>query len=242
MDIDQDVIEVPRLYQSTALSCDVRNAIGRIGVSMQDHAYKYEEIKIILKDAGFDIPKSTFHDWCSAIRRGVRVGASAEFSGRYPILSSKNEKVLHGWVLQQNIEGKIVHLKDVAASAGTLFNITISLQTAQSFLHNHGFASHRVMTRAQGYKLTDQQLSVLAKSWLNEERDNDFFDCSLWKLGCVDFSYSSQRTHQPHTYSQVGRYLIKITIFSKLFISKFSTQILPSHSNLYQLLCIVCMG
>jgi hypothetical protein len=71
-------------------------------------------------------------------------------------------------------------------------------------LNRLGFSSRVMQTFRAGYKLDKDEILEMATNWLKARTDAGFFNVHPSELGSIDFTFTSQRTYRPRSYSRRG--------------------------------------
>jgi transposase len=191
-------------YMTTNDSPDVRNTVGAIYNSMRAHGLKRSKSAKILSDAGFDYPERTLRQYASQIKGGESPVPSPGTAGRNRALTHGEEELFCGWVLAENEKNNSVSLKSSQAFLDERLGVQVTQGTVHKLLHQLGFSSKVMQTSSKGYKLDKDQLLNIATNWLNERTTEGFFDIHPSELGSIDFTFTSQRTYRPRSYTRRG--------------------------------------
>lgn len=193
-----------RKYRATGISPDQRTAfavayraVATLGVAKRDYLQN-------LGERGYPIDRGTFNRWLKRLDLDGSAVSADKGSGRPRALSDEQQRLLVGYVLAQNERNEEVHLSDVVAFVKNSFDLDITNRTALSYLNACGFSSQLTQNKTPGYKLSENELTKIACSWLRSTRDSGFFNVSRDALCSIDFTFTGHRGERRRTFSRKG--------------------------------------
>ena len=192
----------------TKTSCDIhpiaRDTIGRITLALKKQGMKKGVIHSVLKNAGFDIPKSTLRRWENHINSKGEAFIQDKQTGKQRKVTEEQEHLLVGFVLFQNDSNKEVHLKTICSWFLKHFNLKISETTVHRYLTRNGFSSRVMQSKTSGYRVDYNTLAEIAEKWVQGRIDDGVFEKDRSLLCSIDFTFTSHRTHRRTSYSLKG--------------------------------------
>ena len=186
------------------MSADVKICIAKISNELRNEGMKRSKILSILKNAGYEISKSTYHNHMTAISTGRSPLSNNKRTGAAPCLSDEERKISAGYVFSKNSQNLQVNLKDYVSFAKESFDVDLSKATAHNYLHGDGFASRRMATKAAGYKYSSRKLEDMVWEWVTKMKENGMLHTPRSRLCSLDFTYTGHRTEVRKSYAQSG--------------------------------------
>jgi len=191
-------------YAARALSVDTRNTVGALYAAMKRLGWARSERDAVLREAGLGLPRPTLDRYVRAVEAAVKPVPGSGGTGRKAALTSEQERFFAGWILSENDRNEIVTLLAACGFLEATLKLKLAKSTVHKLLHRLGFSSRIAQTASGGYKLDKSVLISLAFEWVNARHADGFFSVDRCQLGSIDFTFTSQRTYRPKSYTKRG--------------------------------------
>lgn len=193
-----------RVYNTASWSLDLKDAVTRLTLCYKEAGIKTSQFNKLLLLAELEVPSQTISRWKRRKKSGMPIIKTSKMSGRPRGLTTEQEEVLVGFVLQCSEENKICSLNTVKNFLLDNFDKDLKKSYISMFLRTKGFASRKCREKSTGFKFCIDQNARLYKDFLQRAHEEAFSKKSLSQIGSIDCTFSSNRNRNVRLYSLRG--------------------------------------
>ena len=173
--------------------------------SVEKAEQKTGEFEELLKEAGYDIPRSTLYCWSKAIGT---TGALTITPGRgaHPgALDGEKGQIVLGYCFAENLAGHVVSLSSTIQFIQTNLHVSLSEATVSRFFAENEVSSKVAQMKSAGTSTNFEEMARIYSSWIAQQNRDGLIPSDLGLLGSIDFTYTKHSGEVIKTYSMTGR-------------------------------------
>jgi hypothetical protein len=179
-------------------------ALGRLVRILHEEGIRKERIYELYRRGGIIRRDQTFRTWAANARIIASARRSLKKRGRRPALEQWEIRILLGYILELRTKYVAVNKTMLCDFVMDKFGKTVSTRTISRILEMHGF---RVRTSKVLVNASPRRVDELAKiylNWIFAQRANGNLHLEPSRIGSVDCTYTSHRTHRVTTICPIG--------------------------------------
>src|SRR3989338_872948 len=99
-------------YENITMSKEERNALGRVALALvAQYGWTQEKVKELFGHASYSVPSCTLSEWLHRMESTGEAVPHGSGVCQVKMLDEINQDLLAGFILQENVESKEVHLQ-----------------------------------------------------------------------------------------------------------------------------------
>jgi hypothetical protein len=157
-------------YTAAKYLPEVKQLVAQLFVAARDDGMMPAQFSSWLEKASTPVPTRTLLDWAATARAGLPVISPTKKTGALAIATTLQTAVLCGFVLHQNAKHVEVSRQDGADFMFDQFGLDLANRTIGDIYAKADLTRRRMRLRTSGYMLTEDELTDMYVTYVNELR------------------------------------------------------------------------
>jgi len=181
-------------------NCNCKHVFG-----MEKAKQKTREFEELLKEAGYDIPKSTLYGWSRTIETTEALAINPGRGPHLAALDGEKGQIVLGYCFAENLAGRVVSLSSTVQFIQAKLHVSLSEATVSRFFAENDVSSKVAQMKSAGTSANFEEMAKFYSSWISQQNRDGLIPQDLGLFGSIDFTYTKHSGEVIKTYSMTGR-------------------------------------